>query len=664
MTQRRTDMPMQTRLAPIGTVNVDKRTAELVWTTGARVRQFDWMSGERYWEELSLDPAHVRMGFLQSGNAPLLNAHQRGEIADQIGVVDSATLTAKEGRAQVRFSSREDVQPIFQDVQDKIVRNVSIGYAIYRMEEAGRAPDGLKIYRAVDWEPKEISFLPIGADAGAGIRSNEKDRINPCEIIETLPAANATQRKETSMKTEAELAAEAEAARKLQEDKTRQEAATRAASEQAAAGERARVSAIRALCKQHSMTREFEDGLIGAEDKPGKPVDEARAAVLAELAKKTDETAIRSGHQGIETVRDEVEVRRGLMTNALLHRADPGKIKLEDGARPYAGYTMRELMRKCLELRGVKTDGMSINMMWERTFQSGADLPQIVLDAANKSLRAAYESTPRTFVPFCSRGTAPDFKNMNRIQLSGAPSLALVQAGAEFKRGIVSDGKEAYALVTYGKILGINRQTIINDDLGAFTRLPALCARAAADMESDTVWGIITTNGTLQTTGFALFGTGHANLSTGAATGTINVTQIGVGRAKMRIQNGLEGRPINVRPAFLIVPVAKEGDAEQFTSPAYQAAQSSNINPYAPGGRNPLTPIAEPRLDASSTAKWYLAADPAQIDTIEYSYLEGQEGVYMESRMGWDVDGIELKVREDFAAKALDYRGFWQAAGA
>jgi hypothetical protein len=31
----------------------------------------------------------------------------------------------------------------------------------------------------------------------------------------------------------------------------------------------------------------------------------------------------------------------------------------------------------------------------------------------------------------------------------------------------------------------------------------------------------------------------------------------------------------------------------------------------------------------------------------------------MESRMGWDVDGIELKVREDFAAKALDYRGLF-----
>ena len=73
-----------------------------------------------------------------------------------------------------------------------------------------------------------------------------------------------------------------------------------------------------------------------------------------------------------------------------------------------------------------------------------------------------------------------------------------------------------------------------------------------------------------------------------------------------------------------------------------------------------LQVIAEPRLDAASAVSWYMAADPKQIDTIEYAYLEGQEGVYMESRVGFDVDGVELKARLDFAAKAIDWRGFWR----
>lgn len=667
MPARRIEMPVQTRLAPITSVNEEQRTVDMVWSAGGRVKRYDWERGQYYMEELSLKPGHVRMDRLNNG-APLLDTHNRWSLSDVLGVVEkgSAKVDGQRGVATTRFSKRDEVEPIFRDVKDKIIVNVSTGYAVYRMEQLppDATSDGLQIYRAIDWEPMELSLVAIGADAGAGVRSSEKDRKYPCEFIEAIPAVPAKKREETSMKTEAELAAEAEAARKKQEQEERERAAAKVAADAAAASERSRVSAIRALVKQHQLTRELEDELIGTAEKQGISIEAARERVLAELAKKTEQTQVRSGHQGgIVTVIDEVVVRRALMSNALLHRANPGVIKIEDGARQYAGYTLRELMRKCLELRGVNTDGMAFNRMWERTFESGADLPNIILDAANKSLRAAYEATPRTFVPWTKKGTAPDFKNINRIQLSGGPSLDLIQPGGEYKRGVVTDGKETYALATFGKILGITRQTVINDDMNAFTRLPALMARAAADMESDTVWGIVTTNGTLQQTGFALFGTGHVNLTTGGPTGTINITQIGVGRAAMRIQKGLENRPINVRPQFLMVPVAKEGDAEQYTSTAYVASSQSSVNPYSPQGRNPLTPIAEPRLDANSTAAWYLAADPNQVDTIEYSYLEGQDGVYMESRMGWDVDGIELKVREDFAAKALDYRGLWKAQG-
>ena len=77
-----------------------------------------------------------------------------------------------------------------------------------------------------------------------------------------------------------------------------------------------------------------------------------------------------------------------------------------------------------------------------------------------------------------------------------------------------------------------------------------------------------------------------------------------------------------------------------------------------------LTPISEPRLDAASATAWYLAASPNQIDTIEYAYLEGQQGAYIETRNGFDVDGVEIKCRLDFGAKAIDWRGLYKNAGA
>ena len=69
--------------------------------------------------------------------------------------------------------------------------------------------------------------------------------------------------------------------------------------------------------------------------------------------------------------------------------------------------------------------------------------------------------------------------------------------------------------------MALTRKVIINDDLQAFTRVPALLGVAAAQLESNTVWGIITSNPAAvyagDTTSTALFAAGHNNLLTGAA---------------------------------------------------------------------------------------------------------------------------------------------------
>ena len=78
--------------------------------------------------------------------------------------------TAYEGRAAVRFSAREDVEPLWQDVRAGIIRSVSVGYAVRAyevIEQDGQVP----VWRAIDWQPVELSAVPVGADGGAGFRS-------------------------------------------------------------------------------------------------------------------------------------------------------------------------------------------------------------------------------------------------------------------------------------------------------------------------------------------------------------------------------------------------------------------------------------------------------------------------------------------------------------
>src|SRR5678815_4962848 len=162
-------------------LNEEKRTVDVTWTTGARVLRgfFD-----QFWEELSLDPRHVKMDRLNNG-APLLDAHNGDALGGVIGVVEKARLEKTRGVATVRFARAEDdpnADAIFRKVKDRIIRNVSVGYRVHKMEKVSDGENETPVFRAVDWTPYEISMVPMGADAGAGVRT-ESAKTNPCVFV-------------------------------------------------------------------------------------------------------------------------------------------------------------------------------------------------------------------------------------------------------------------------------------------------------------------------------------------------------------------------------------------------------------------------------------------------------------------------------------------------
>ena len=59
--KREITLPMQTREATVvpATIDTDKRTIDVCWSTGARVRRYDWWNDRYYDEELSLDDGDV-----------------------------------------------------------------------------------------------------------------------------------------------------------------------------------------------------------------------------------------------------------------------------------------------------------------------------------------------------------------------------------------------------------------------------------------------------------------------------------------------------------------------------------------------------------------------------------------------------------------------------
>lgn len=646
--------------APIMVRSADVRAAsyqeadnsiEIVWSTGAEGMRFDWWDGEYYLEELSMDPGAVRLDRLNSG-ACLLDSHQDRTLRSVLGSVipGSAKVENGIGSARVRLATTPDVADTNQKIIDGHIRNVSVGYMVHtyeRTEKQGEMPHLL----ATDWEPIEVSMVVVPFDAGARVRARSAAQggLHPC----TIRGASA-QTKEPAMPDPTPTPAPAPAPTPA--PVITPEPAPAPAVERTAAV----ITATRIFercARSDNLGAAFAQELIERNEK--EPLTEAdfERAISDRLIDKAAKPSmdIRGGAAGTESAG-----YRSAIETAVLMRTDLS-FKPDEAAataaREFVGLTMMELARDYCQRTGISTIGMGklemagVALGMRYGAMATSDFAIALANAAGKRVRDAYESAPQTFGPIVSSGTLPDFKDTNIIGLGDAPSLLLVQENAEFTYGAMSDTGMSYRLQTYGRIIAITRQALINDDKRLFSRIPTQFGYKAKDLESDLVWGIVISNPTMAD-GYALFSAQHGNLGTAAA---ITVASVAAGRLAMAQQRSAEGGFITVRPAYLVVGPAKQTEAEQFLT-TVAATQNSNVNPFA----GKLQLIVEPRITDLS---WYLIADPASIDTIEFSHLEGQQGVFIETQAGFDVDGIKTKARLDVGAAPVDFRGMWKNPG-
>ncbi|HRW60968.1 MAG TPA: hypothetical protein P5340_09980 [Defluviicoccus sp.] len=249
------------------------------------------------------------------------------------------------------------------------------------------------------------------------------------------------------------------------------------------ADERARIAGIYDAARKLGLDHALADTLV----RDGVTLDQARG-LLIDRAAERDRSIETRPHIRMGGL-DERETRKAAVETALLHRFDPHRYALTEPARDWRGYSLIEMARAFLEGDGVRVRGLSRDEIATRALHTTSDFPHILAAVTNKTLRNAYEAAPRTFQPIARRATAADFKEMHRVQLGEAPQLEKVNESGEFKRGTIGEGKERYRVETWGKVIGITRQVIINDDLDAFTRVPSLFGTAAATLESDVVWG-------------------------------------------------------------------------------------------------------------------------------------------------------------------------------
>lgn len=147
------------------TVNTENRTVEVAFSSEEPVKR--WFGDE----VLSHAPGACDLSRLNDGGAVLFN-HAWDK---HIGVIERAWIDSdKKGRALIRFGNSARAVEKWQDVQDGILRHISVGYRVNDM--ALDNPDAdYDDYRYIvtSWEPYEISFVTVPADTTVGVgRSN------------------------------------------------------------------------------------------------------------------------------------------------------------------------------------------------------------------------------------------------------------------------------------------------------------------------------------------------------------------------------------------------------------------------------------------------------------------------------------------------------------
>lgn len=685
------DLPRLSRQATIlpKTLNDETRTVDVVWTTGAAVLRGYF---QQYWEKLSLDPKSVRLKRINNG-APLLNAHNDYDACCVVGVVESGTavLDGKRGVATVRFAKAEDdpeADAIYRKVKDGILQNISVGYQTYEMTKVSEGgADKIPIFEATDWEPYELSVVPMGADDGAGFRAAGTER-HACVFITRKQQERKTMDDDTETGTDgargtAEPAAAAtRTALNARIETAKQLAAAReAAAEDARVNERTRQLGIRNIATEANLGTQWADDLIEADC----TVEQARAEAFKSLVRAepgiephvrltagddardkfvrgaTAWLIERSGHT--ETIAKARKVER-LAHNFAGMTADPGEFR---------GMRMTDLARYALELRGRTPRGLhgenliraALQTRGDQGFNTTSDFSILLETAVNKIFLGQYALAPVTWPMWAGRKSVQDFRTSTFYRPGTFGVLDNLTEAGEIKHKNIPDGeKRTLTPATKANIIGITRRALANDDLGAFQNLASgLGLAAALTVESD-AFALVTANSGLGISYDAnpLF---HASRINIGPTGAMSPATLDVARATMSKQKDPSANQfLALRPAVWLGPVELGGVAKQFNSSTTDPTDNK-----AQGVANKVlnlfqTIVDSPYLSASSATRHYLLADPALYPVFAVGFIDGQEAPRIETEQSFGFDGVQMKVILDYGTAALDFRGAVTCAGA
>jgi phage head maturation protease len=645
------------------TYDAEAHTVELVLSAGTRIQRWYGL------EELMIDEAAIDLSRVAAGKVKVLDSHNAWEIGAILGTVLSARIVGGQLLGLMKFDTTARAVEAEGMVARGVLTSVSIGYqvSVWRVLEIIVEPESgneTYVWVAASWQLLEASFVSVPADPNAGVRSavaspsgataaasgaTEEDTDMQIRSAAGAPAAPATPTPapvaEPVRAAEATLAAPAAAA-----------AAPAPAAPAASAVSRFTATQSLDFVEQARTfgVEEQARTLVGQNERGEVSVESAREAILRAAAERQRaQTAAVPAAGAARVVGDDTQATREAIVEAMVARSlgrAPG-----ERAREYMNHRILELMiMRTPGLNPRERDAITIL----RAANTSGDFPMLLEAAANKILLDRYQAAAPTFRAIARQRNLRDFKLSKLLRVGDFPTLLKYQEDGEIKSGTINEGRETVTLGSYGRILRLSRQALVNDDLGAFDDVFGSIGTVVAQFENATFYAVknlASGLGPALADTYTVFEAAHHKNYTSSGT-AISVDSLGVGRAAIRKQTNIDGNPINAAARTLLVSPDKETIAEQYVS-VVQPVVNSSVNPFA----GKLQVVSDAALTGNA---WELYADPSVLPVWAFGYLADAPGPRILTEEPFNTDGIAMRVTLDFYAGAIDYRGGYRNAGA
>lgn len=571
------------------TLDRENRTVRVTVSTGADVRR------RGYIERLRLPDPQTIVGL------PVLNAHRQDDLGNVLGRVVAAGVDDGGLWADVKISER--AAWLMTEIEAGIITQASLGYT---EGPATESVDPTTRQRVRTFTPnvREISFVPIAADAGARVRSQSM-----ADEIETQEPTRQVRRAE----------------------------------------DRTRMKEIRSLTRSAGLDPEVADDLIDQ----NATVEEAKAALWDAMQTRRRSAPVIRTHA---PANDDPAVILERRAEALHVRMAGGEPKPE--VRQYMGESMLDMARDSLARAGVSTRNMSADEVFTRAGElNTSDFTTLVSNAMGKSALAAYQAAQSPLKRLGRQRSLSNFKTATSIRLGEMGRLEELSETGEITHTSRAENGETMALRTYARGITVSRQLLIDDDLGMLGDMMAAFGEAAAQTEADITVALVTGNPNLSD-GTAVFHSSRGNIATtGLSLGDSgDMAALEDARKAMRGFTGLDGQTlINVQPKFLLVGPESEANAERLLASIYPAT-TDDANVFG----SKLSLLLEPRITDES---WFVFADPARLAAIQYGYLSSAQGVQIQRQEAWNTLGLKFRAWLDFGAGWLDWRAAYLNEG-